>query len=149
MSDHAPTDAPYRRLASVTRTALVIDEALPTGLAANAAAVLAATLGHRLEHLVGPDGTDAAGGIHAGITTVNLPVLAASADRLAALAHHARRLDLFVVGFTDVAQAQRTYDDYLAQLATTAPDALRFRGVAIHGPSKPVRTVTGSLPLLT
>jgi hypothetical protein len=29
------------------------------------------------------------------------------------------------------------------------PDALRLRGVAIHGPSKPVRTVTGSLPLLT
>jgi hypothetical protein len=148
MTDHTPTEAAYRRLASVTRTALVIDKALPPGLAANAAAVLAVTLGRRLEHLVGPDGTDAAGGVHAGITTVNLPVLAAPADLLAALADQARRLDLFIVEFTDLAQAHRSYDDYLAQLATSMPEALRLRGIAIHGPSRPVLTVTGSLPLL-
>jgi len=149
------TDAPvaagpaHARLAKETRTAIVIDDELPTGLAANAAAVLAATLGHRIEHLVGPDGTDAAGSIHAGITTVNLPVLAAPADRLPELADQARGLGLFVVAFTDLAQAQRTYDDYLAHLAATTPDALRLRGIAIHGPTRPVRTVSGSLPLLS
>ena len=46
---------------------LVIDEAMPRGLAANTAAILGITWGRLRPELVGEDVTDAAGAIHPGI----------------------------------------------------------------------------------
>mgnify|MGYP003273594901 FL=1 len=43
---------------------LVIDEAMPRGLAANTAAILGITWGRLRPELVGEDVTDAAGAIH-------------------------------------------------------------------------------------
>jgi hypothetical protein len=49
------------------RCAIVIDADLAPGLAANAAAVLALTLGATVDGIVGPDLVDADGEVHPGL----------------------------------------------------------------------------------
>ena len=57
------------------RCVIVIDEELPPGLAANAAAVLALTLGAIEPALVGAEFLDADEGAHPGLIPTGLPVL--------------------------------------------------------------------------
>ena len=67
------------------RCVIVVDEDLAPGLAANAAAVLALTLGATVDGLVGPDLVDADGDVHPGLFAAGLPVLGARArDAVAA-----------------------------------------------------------------
>lgn len=128
---------------------IVLDPSLPPGLTANAAAVLALTVGRRAGHLVGPDLPDAAGHPHPGITTVPLPVLRADPDRLADLHRRAVALaPLLVVGFPALAQAPRSYAAYAARLARAHPDHIRYLGPALLGPAPLVVRLTGDLPLL-
>src|SRR5258708_38931869 len=49
---------------SSTRCVIGVDEAVPIGRAANAAAVIALTLGKRHPHLAGPDLVDGSGHAH-------------------------------------------------------------------------------------
>ena len=60
---------------------IVVDADLAPGLAANAAAVLAVTLGATVDGLAGPDLVDADGDVHAGLFEKGLPVLGARATR--------------------------------------------------------------------
>jgi len=64
------------------RCVVVVNQELAPGLAANAAAVMAVTLGARLPALVGDDFEDATGDRHAGLITTGLPVLRAPAQEL-------------------------------------------------------------------
>lgn len=98
---------------------LVIDEAMPRGLAANTAAILGITWGRLRPELVGEDVTDAAGAIH-----------------------------LAAVDFTDLAQSCRTYGEFIEKMARTGPGELRYLGMALLGPRHQVDRLTGSLPLL-
>ena len=69
---------------------VVVDEALAPGLAANAAAVMAMTLGAKLPALVGEDFADGAGERHPGLITTGLPVLRARGGRAAGAAGQGR-----------------------------------------------------------
>ncbi len=126
---------------------LVIDAGLPRGLAANAAAVLAATLGARVPDLVGRDLPDADGADHPGIVVVPLPVLAADTDALRELRQRAAAVpDLVCVDFSRLAQQCRRYDEYADLLAATPGQSLDYVGVGLAGPAKAVNKLTGSLP---
>ena len=126
---------------------LVVDSTLPRGLAANAAAVLAATLGARLPGLVGNDLPDADGGSHPGLVTVPLPVLAADTEALRDLRERAVAVpDLVCVDFSRLAQQCRRYDEYADLLAATPGQDLAYLGVGLAGPAKAVTRLTGSLP---
>ena len=57
---------------------IVVDADLAPGLAGNAAAVLAVTLGATVDGLVGPDLVDADGDVHPGLFSAGLPVLGAT-----------------------------------------------------------------------
>ena len=128
---------------------MVVDTGLPVGLAVNAAAVLAVTLGRRIESIVGPDVADASGGPHAGLVDIPIPVLEADAGVLGDVRSRAVATDgLLVVGFTDVARASRTYEEYTKTMAASAPEDLVYLGVALYGNRKLVNKLTGSLPLL-
>lgn len=130
------------------KVAIVVDGSLPPGLAANTAAVLALTLGRRVESIIGPDLKDADGSTHVGITTVPIPILTATANEVKSLRNRAVGEQLLVVGFTDCAQRTRTYDDYAQLLEKATEDDLSYIGIAVHGPRKAVQKLTGSLPLL-
>jgi hypothetical protein len=129
-----------------TRCVVVVDEALAPGLAANAAAVMAMTLGARVPDLVGDDFEDAGGACHPGLITTGLPVLRAPAAELAPLRARAVSEDIGVVGFPVAGQTTTDYEAFRAMVAETAsPDYL---GLAFYGPAKAVRRLTGSLGLL-
>jgi hypothetical protein len=130
------------------KVAIVVDSAMPSGLAANTAAVLALTLGSRVGSLLGPDLKDADGSVHLGITTVPIPILTAATDALKALRRAALEDQLLVVDFTDCAQRTRTYEDYESLLAEGSEATMTYLGVALCGPRKNVQRLTGSLPLL-
>ena len=78
---------------------IVVDEALPGGLAANAAGVLALTLGGTVEGLAGPDAVDADGQVHPGLIPMGLPVLAAPRGQLRDLGARALDAGVGVIDF--------------------------------------------------
>lgn len=131
-----------------TRTVLVIDRELPIGLAANAAAVLALSLGALESGLPGADFTDASGEPHHGLFPTGLPVLAADAPRITALRTRARKQTVRVVDFPHAGQQTNDYETFRHTVASTPEPDLRYLGVALHGPAKIVRSLTGGLPLL-
>jgi len=133
-----------------SKAVIVVDEQIPAGLAANTAAVLSLTLGRRLGELIGPDLKDGSGQVHAGITTVPIPILVADQDTLRQIRDRAAQGDtgLFLVDFTDCAQRTTTYEDYSRLLESTLASDLNYLGLALHGPRKQVQRLTGSLRLL-
>jgi hypothetical protein len=109
------------------------------------------SLGRQIESIIGPALKDASGGVHAGITTVPIPILVADADTVRQIRSRAAGqadAGLLVVDFTDCAQRTRTYDDYAALLQAATEGDITYLGVAIHGPRKLVQRLTGSLPLM-
>ncbi|PRP71605.1 hypothetical protein BUE93_06370 [Chromobacterium amazonense] len=132
------------------RCVIVIDPALPPGVIANTAAVLSLSLGRRHPQLVGEDLPDAAGELRLGITMVAIPILKCDADQLRALraAANTHRDELTLVELTSATRNTRSYQEYAAALAATAEDELQYQGLALCGPAKRVRQLTGSLGLL-
>jgi hypothetical protein len=130
------------------RLVVVVDEALPAGLAANAAAVLAFTLGAQLPEFVGADYADADGAVHAGLIPVGLPILRAPGATLPALRERALAAGVAVVAFPTFGHRTNDYDEFRAFVARTPAADLRYLGLAFHGPRRPVAKLTGSLALL-
>src|SRR3954451_4226856 len=129
-----------------TRCVVVVDEALAPGLAANAAAVMAMTLGTKVPAMVGDGFVDGAGEQHPGLITTGLPVLRAAASELPALRARALAADVGVVGFPRFGQTTTDYEHFRAMVAET--EALEYLGLALYGDGKGVRRLTGSLALL-
>jgi hypothetical protein len=105
-----------------TKIAIVVDGALPAGLAANTAAVLAMSLGRRLVELIGADLKDGDGSVHPGITNTPIPILTAPADRV-----------------KDI-RARATSDDDLFLRRLRRPAARRHQRVARLPRGRAVRT---------
>ncbi len=130
---------------------MVIDAALPLGLIANTAAMLAITIGQRHPQIVGEDVTDGSGMTHAGISVYPVSILKGDAALLREL-----RLRLFepefacltAVDFSNVAQQINVYDDYAKKTAGTPESGLLYYGVALFGDKKKINRLTGMLPLL-
>jgi hypothetical protein len=132
-----------------TKLVLVVRSDLDASSAVNAAVVVGLSLGGRLPHLLGDDGKDASGRVHAGLNPNPVPVLAATADQLHDLHDRARARDeLTVVGFTETARLARDYDDYLRALSETPGGDVEQVAVAIFGPRNRVTALTKRFPLL-
>jgi hypothetical protein len=129
-----------------TRCVVVVDEALAPGLAANAAAVMAMTLGTKVPALVGEGFVDGAGDEHPGLITTGLPVLRAKAEELPALRARAVAAEVGVVGFPRSGQTTTDYEHFRALVART--NAPEYLGLAFYGDGKILRRLTGSLGLL-
>ena len=134
---------------AATKCVMVLDDALPQGLAANAASVLALTLGRHIDAIIGPDVVDASGATHTGITTTPIPILVAPSEDVRLIRLQADQLDgLFIVDFTDAAQSTTTYQAYTKRIGSVPTDRLKYLGVALYGAKRPVNKLTGSLPLM-
>lgn len=133
--------------ATPEKIVIVVADGLDAAIVANACALLSLSVGAAYPALIGPDVLDQGGGVHAGICTLPVPVLHASAARLGELAD-ADRPGVRVIGFTRTAASCHTYPEYIAAMAGTASAELDFLGLALAGPKKQVNSLTGSLPLL-
>ena len=128
---------------------MVIDEALPAGIAANTAGIMGITLGRHIPEAVGPDVLDKDGRTHLGIIAVPVPILKASADKIKDIREQLYApefSDLTVVDFSDVAQSCNVYDEFIEKAADA--DEYTYYGIGICGRKKSVNKLTGSLPLL-
>jgi hypothetical protein len=130
------------------RVAIILDRDLGGGYAANAAAVLAMSIGKRYPELVGGELADRDGNAHPGITSVPIPILAVEAAELPRLREAAMAEGgLWTVDFTHAARAARDYGTYERELATLGGTELRYVGIAIAGEKAELKRLTGSLPL--
>lgn len=128
---------------------IVVDKHLSAGLKANAAAVLATSIGHAVQGVLGPDVEDASGTVHQGITHLPIAILATDGGQIARLRRQAADVDgLYVVGFTSTAQKAKRYEDYELRLAMLDTDDLAYVGLGLCGPAGPVTELTRALPLL-
>ncbi|MCM1284814.1 MAG: DUF2000 domain-containing protein [Acetobacter sp.] len=130
---------------------MIIDENLPVGIIANTSAILGITMGMKLPDVVGDDIKDLDCNIHNGIIKIPIPVLKGDTEAI----HNIRKKlfskeysDLTVVDFSDLAQGCKTYDEYIAKMAKTFENKLKYIGIAICGSKKKVNKLTGNMPLL-
>jgi hypothetical protein len=130
---------------------IIVNETLPGGLAANAAAALGLSLGAQEKDLVGLEVRDGDGNVHAGITRVNLPILKADAERLKAIYENVLLSKTRNCGrsvsppLPRVANPTKSYTEAIAR--TPLAD-LRYSAICLFGPSRLVNSLAGTLPTL-
>lgn len=130
------------------RCVIVVDIHLPPGHAANAAAVLALTIGQRHPGLVGAPLIDVNGQSMPGLIPIGISVLAATQDELGALASAGDAGGFDVLRFPVEGQRTKNYTEFLAAVAQMERAALRYVGVALVGDKKPISKLVGKLALL-
>jgi hypothetical protein len=144
----APASDAANRPPETVRCVIVVDGALPPGLAANAAAMVALTLGATVDGLPGPDLVDADGHVHPGLIAAGIPILAASREQLSELHARAARHGVGIVDFPTFGQQTTDYEAVIGRVAQTAAADLEYLGIALHGPRKALARLTGNLRLL-
>jgi hypothetical protein len=129
---------------------VIVDSELPSGFAVNAAVCVAAATSANVSGLLGPDGHDQAGTVHQGLPWAGCSILAADPGQLADIRSRALASEgVFVADMPDHAQRNRVYDDYLAQLALTAAEDIKYCAVSVLGPRNRIDKLVKKLPLLT
>ena len=129
---------------------IVIDKALPAGVAANAAAIIGVTLGRRFPEAVGADVVDGDEIMHSGIIQIPVPVLKADAETLRSLREKALASGgaVCAADFSDVAQHCRTYAEYTEKASKAAARDFSYFALGLFGLRREIKKLTGSLPLL-
>ncbi|MEE4410065.1 MULTISPECIES: DUF2000 domain-containing protein [unclassified Serratia (in: enterobacteria)] len=130
------------------RCVIVINQDLPLGNIANAAAVLALTLGQRHPRLVGEVLADSHGQCWPGLIPIGISVLAASEEQLGALLKQPRAAEVDRILFPADGQQTTHYAEFLASIANRPSDEWRLLGIALVGEKKTVRKLTAKLNLL-
>lgn len=98
---------------------MVIDECLPVGIIANAAAIMGITLGKKMPEVVGADVTDKTGNEHLGIIEFPVPILKGNAVSIKAIReklYEPEFSDVTAVDFSDLAQGCKTYDEFIEKM---------------------------------
>lgn len=130
---------------------MIMEETLPIGLIANAAAIMGITLGKNRPEVVGGDVTDQSGNEHRGIIEFPVPILRSSAERIKEIREMLYQPDfqeLTVVDFSDLAQGCKTYGEFIQKMGNTPESTLQYLGIAICGTKKKINKLTGNMPLL-
>ncbi|MCX4027516.1 DUF2000 domain-containing protein [Endozoicomonas sp. SM1973] len=133
---------------SIHKSVIVINEALPLGLAMNALSVIGVSLGRTLDGIVGPDIYSKDQFMYPGVINSPLPILKACQSTLNSIhATFANNQDVLLTPFSCLAQSCRTYDEYENKLSSANSDELELSGIGIVGLKKQVNKYTGSLSL--
>ena len=130
---------------------IVVDEGMELGVIANVTAILSIALGKLRPDISGNDIEDAEHHKHYGLIQVPVPVLKASADKVAEIRNKlfgAEFEDISCIDFTNVAQQSMNYVDYTDTMQNATKDDLLYLGIAMVGNKKKVNKLTGSLGLL-
>ena len=130
------------------RCVIVVDEALPAGKAANAAAVIALTVGKIWPELAGRDLIDASGFAHPGLIPIGIAILGAEASELVKIRAKALERTLGVVDFPVQGQQTTDYEAFCAAVSQVGTSQLEYVAVGVYGPRKAVGKVVGKYGLL-
>lgn len=131
------------------RCVIVLNQDLPLGNIANAAAVLALTLGQRHPMLVGEVLADSHGQCWPGLIPIGISVLAASEEQLSALLQQSHATEVDRILFPVDGQQTTNYAQFLASVANRPSSEWRLLGIALAGEKKTVRKLTAKLNLLS
>ena len=135
--------------AVIHKSVVLVDEALPIGLAANAVSVVGVSMGRALDGLVGPPLKSGDGHLYPGVVLAPLPILVAPQMELRArYLRAAEDPDMIVFPFSSLAQSCKTYDEYELILSAADSADIPLSAVGIVGPRKGVNKLVGSFPLL-
>ncbi|MFP8967444.1 DUF2000 domain-containing protein [Pokkaliibacter sp. CJK22405] len=129
------------------RCVIILDQALPTGKAANAAAVMALSMGAQWPELKGDNYADASGGVHLGLIPIGIPILTAGQSRLQQLRSQAQEKGFEVVDFPEQGQQTTSYPDFIEAVNQTAAAELRYVGIVVLGKRNPISRLLKGLPL--
>lgn len=132
------------------RLAIVVNPDLPLGLIANTAGAIAIGLGARFPGLGARQLADRDSRAIDISSNLPVPILQADADTIRALMLKALPQDgeRAVVPFPAFARSLHDYADYEATFPSRDLSAEAIDGLGFAGPSKWVRSLTGSLKLL-
>lgn len=142
------TDDTCRTMNSM-KAAIILDDTLPAGLLANAAACLTTGLIPLApsEELYGPaiEGSDCT---FPAITKIPLLILRRGKRTFEEIIRRARDNHLPFVPFTHEAQSTTSYDEYVRRVEGKPLSALRLVGIGLIGQDALVTKVAGDLPML-
>lgn len=130
---------------------MVIDESMPAGLIANAAAIMGITLGKEKPEIVGANVVDGSGRLHLGIIEFPVPVLKGSGEEIRSIRDRLylpEFRELPTVDFSRLAQGCKNYEEFTEKMARMDERELEYLGIAICGPKKKVNKLTGGMRLL-
>ncbi|WP_410014266.1 DUF2000 domain-containing protein [Sodalis sp. C49] len=130
------------------RCVIVVDSELPAGRAANAAAVIALTVGQRHPALVGLPLVDASGCEHPGLIPIGITVLAADRATLSALRDKGAGSGCDIIDFPVQGQQTTDYAAFREAVAHVATEELQYVGLALVGERKPISKIVAKLGLL-
>ena len=129
---------------------MIVNEELPPGLVANTTAALGISLASVVEGLIGEALEDGEGRIHAGITSIPIPILCLSPQELKERYHallETSHEDLHIIGFSRIAQGSLSYEEYAAKLKTASEKSMDYAGFCLYGPKKKVNKFTGNIKM--
>jgi hypothetical protein len=127
---------------------IIVDQKLPAGIIANAAACLGFSLGTVLPNELGPVQVDADGIKHGGIINIPIPILATTSDIVKLITDKAKALDRIIVyDMSEAAQSSKTQEEYRQKIENTKNVDMRYWAVALYGDKKDINKLCGNLPL--
>jgi hypothetical protein len=132
------------------RIAIIVNPELPLGLLANTVGAIAIGLGARLPALGNSQLTDKDRKTLDTSANRPLPILQAPPDVIAVAMRRALPMPegASVVPFPAFARALHDFSEYLTVFPTRSLDEEQIDGLGLAGPSKWVKSLTGSLKLL-
>ena len=132
------------------RLTIIVNPALPLGLVANTVGAISIGLGARMPALAARRLTDRESRTIDISSTLPVPILQAQADTIRALMLKALipPQDGAIVPFPAFARSLHDYRDYEAAFPGRDLAGEEIDGLGIAGPSKWIRSLTGSLKLL-
>lgn len=140
--------APAEGSVAPERCVIVVADDLPVGRAANAAAVIALTVGQRHPSLVGAPLIDACAVEHPGLTFIGVTVLAAGSNDLSSIRAKGLEANCDVIDFPVQGQQTTNYAAFREAVAQVGTADLRYVGVALVGPRESIKKIVGNLALL-
>ena len=129
------------------KAAIVLDETLPAGLLANAAACIATGIFSGETEPMGAqiEGADCT---FISITKIGIPILRKGHKDFQELLTRARTNNLKTMVFTHEAQSTNNYEEYTERVKGRKLEELKVIGIGVIGEDKAVTKFAGDLPLL-
>lgn len=130
------------------KCAILVDNELSLGHAANAVSVIGMSLGYMVDGLVGPDLHSQDNICYHGVIYSPLPILVSNGELITQLHKDlVTDRDFVVMPFSALAQSCQTYSEYEEKMAATPSEQIKLVALGIVGIKKKVNKFTGNLPL--